>query len=102
MAEVRISTDYGRCSCPLFIVENQRLLIKKKDIQALQQRVPSILVILQIFILDDFIIKHDVSVVMPFSFSRKPQWHDIVFKGFLEYIDMEEEETTMISITIKC
>lgn len=39
LKELRIYTDYGRCSRPLFIVEKQRLLIRKKDIQALQQRV---------------------------------------------------------------
>ncbi|CAN1807293.1 DNA-directed RNA polymerase II subunit 2 [Linum perenne] len=39
LKELRIYTDYGRCSRPLFIVENQRLLIRKKDIVALQQRV---------------------------------------------------------------
>ena len=39
LKELRIYTDYGRCSRPLFIVEKQRLLIKKKDIQKLQQRV---------------------------------------------------------------
>lgn len=39
LKELRIYTDYGRCSRPLFIVEKQRLLIKKKDIHALQQRV---------------------------------------------------------------
>jgi DNA-directed RNA polymerase beta subunit len=27
-------------------------------------------------------------------------WHDLVAKGFIEYIDTEEEETTMISMTI--
>lgn len=27
-------------------------------------------------------------------------WHDLVVKGFIEYIDTEEEETTMISMTI--
>ncbi|KAL0305745.1 UNVERIFIED_CONTAM: DNA-directed RNA polymerase II subunit RPB2 [Sesamum radiatum] len=41
LKELRIYTDYGRCSRPLFIVEKQRLLIKKKDIRALQQRVRS-------------------------------------------------------------
>ncbi|KAL0294159.1 UNVERIFIED_CONTAM: DNA-directed RNA polymerase II subunit RPB2 [Sesamum calycinum] len=40
LKELRIYTDYGRCSRPLFIVEKHRLLIKKKDIQALQQRSP--------------------------------------------------------------
>ena len=27
-------------------------------------------------------------------------WHDLVSNGFIEYIDTEEEETTMISMTI--
>ena len=36
LSELRLYTDYGRCSRPLFIVENQRLLIKKSDIRALQ------------------------------------------------------------------
>lgn len=39
LKELRLYTDYGRCSRPLFIVENQMLLIKKRDILALQQRV---------------------------------------------------------------
>ncbi|GAU26901.1 hypothetical protein TSUD_03040, partial [Trifolium subterraneum] len=38
LKELRIYTDYGRCSRPLFIVDKQRLLIKKKDIHSLQQR----------------------------------------------------------------
>ncbi|KAK4801738.1 hypothetical protein SAY86_022225 [Trapa natans] len=72
LKELRIYTDYGRCSRPLFIVEKQRLLIKKKDIHALQQ-------------------------------GESPDeggWHDLVAKGFIEYIDTEAEETTMISMTI--
>ena len=39
LKELRLYTDYGRCSRPLFIVENQRLLIKKAHIRALQQMV---------------------------------------------------------------
>lgn len=27
-------------------------------------------------------------------------WHELVSKGYIEYIDTEEEETTMISMTI--
>jgi DNA-directed RNA polymerase II subunit RPB2 len=37
--ELRISTDAGRCCRPLFIVENQKLLIKKSHIRKLQRRV---------------------------------------------------------------
>uniref|UniRef100_M4FCE2 DNA-directed RNA polymerase subunit beta n=1 Tax=Brassica campestris TaxID=3711 RepID=M4FCE2_BRACM len=72
LKELRIYTDYGRCSRPLFIVDNQRLLIKKKDIYALQQR----------------------------ESAEEDGWHHLVAKGFIEYIDTEEEETTMISMTI--
>ncbi|KAL8113008.1 hypothetical protein AgCh_020359 [Apium graveolens] len=36
--ELLLNTDYGRCSRPLFIVEKQRLLIRKKDIEALQRK----------------------------------------------------------------
>jgi DNA-directed RNA polymerase II subunit RPB2 len=72
LKELRIYTDYGRCSRPLFIVEKQRLLIKKKDIHALQQR----------------------------ETPDEGGWHDLVAKGFIEYIDTEEEETTMISMNI--
>ncbi|KAK4399114.1 DNA-directed RNA polymerase II subunit RPB2 [Sesamum angolense] len=71
LKELRIYTDYGRCSRPLFIVEKQRLLIKKKDIRALQQR----------------------------ESPEDGGWHDLVAKGFIEYIDTEEEKT-MISMTI--
>ncbi|KAJ0456154.1 DNA-directed RNA polymerase II subunit RPB2 [Helianthus annuus] len=69
LKEVRICTDYGRCSRPLFIVEKQKLLIKKKDIQQRET-------------LED------------------GGWHDLVANGYIEYIDTEEEETTMISMTI--
>lgn len=36
LKELRLFTDYGRTSRPLFIVDNQRLLIKKSDIMRLQ------------------------------------------------------------------
>ncbi|XP_073299286.1 DNA-directed RNA polymerase II subunit RPB2-like [Primulina huaijiensis] len=72
LKELRLYTDYGRCSRPLFIVEKQRLLIKKKDILALQQR----------------------------ESHEEYGWHDLIRKGFIEYIDTEEEETTMISMTM--
>lgn len=71
LKELRLYTDYGRCSRPLFIVEKQRLLIKKSDMRALQQRE-----------------------------SVAGGWNVLVDKGFFEYIDTEEEETTMISVTI--
>ncbi|KAL8031476.1 hypothetical protein ABFX02_13G027600 [Erythranthe guttata] len=72
LRELRLYTDYGRCSRPLFIVEKQELLIKKRDILALQQR----------------------------ESAEEYGWHDLVRKGFIEYVDTEEEETTMISMSI--
>lgn len=27
-------------------------------------------------------------------------WNDLIRKGFIEYVDTEEEETTMISMTV--
>ncbi|THG13649.1 hypothetical protein TEA_007388 [Camellia sinensis var. sinensis] len=72
LKELRLYTDYGRCSRPLFIVDKQKLLIKKKDILILQQR----------------------------ESPEESGWHDLVAKGFIEYVDTEEEETTMISMTI--
>ncbi|CAI5462463.1 unnamed protein product [Closterium sp. Yama58-4] len=70
LRELRLYTDYGRCSRPLFIVEKQRLLIKKRDVLALQQEGSGI------------------------------GWNELVEKGFIEYVDTMEEETTMISMTI--
>ncbi|KAK3248848.1 DNA-dependent RNA polymerase II [Cymbomonas tetramitiformis] len=71
LQELRLYTDAGRCCRPLFIVDNQRLLIKRTDIVQLQNRETT-------------------------SFG----WHDLVAAGLIEYVDTEEEETTMISMTI--
>lgn len=38
LQELRLSTDFGRTSRPLFIVDNQSLLIKKKHIVQLQHQ----------------------------------------------------------------
>ena len=36
LKELRLFTDYGRASRPLFIVDDQKLLIRKEDIIKLQ------------------------------------------------------------------
>eukprot|EP00899_Mesostigma_viride_P018122 jgi/Mesvir1/26310/Mv22493-RA.1 len=72
LKELRLYTDYGRCCRPLFIVEKQRLLIKKQHIIKLQNK--------------------DVT-----DFT----WRQLVDTGCIEYVDTEEEETTMISMTIQ-
>ncbi|MCL7047334.1 hypothetical protein MKW94_006641 [Papaver nudicaule] len=72
LKELRLYTDYGRCSRPLFVVEDQRLLIKKRDIRALQQ----------------------------WESPEETAWHDLFKRGCIEYVDTQEEETTMISMTV--
>jgi len=68
--EIRIYTDAGRICRPLLIVENQKLLLKKRDIDQLKEREYN-------------------------SFS----WHDLVANGVVEYVDTLEEETAMIAMT---
>lgn len=67
--ELRIWTDAGRCCRPLFIVENNELKIKKRDIAALQ--------------------------------SGELEWKHLIENGFIEYVDVEEEETIMIQMDFR-
>ncbi|RUS28055.1 hypothetical protein BC938DRAFT_482398 [Jimgerdemannia flammicorona] len=71
--ELRLYTDSGRCCRPLFIVENQRLLINKEHIMKLAESRE-----------DD---------------TQSYGWQDLVAGGIVEYIDAEEEETAMICMT---
>lgn len=68
--EVRIYTDCGRLCRPLFIVnDDQKLAIKKKHI---------------------FKIKNQA--------TESYEWENLLIDGLIEYIDTEEEETTMIAM----
>ena len=69
LQEVRLYTDSGRVCRPLFIVEDQRILVKKDTIAQLQNRERT-------------------------GFN----WHELVSGGMVEYVDCEEEETTMIAM----
>ena len=40
LQELRLYTDYGRCIRPLFVVEDQQLAIKKRNIEMLQEKGP--------------------------------------------------------------
>merc|ERR1712224_612170 len=73
--EVRIYTDWGRCLRPLFVVEKetQRLKIRKNHIRN----------------------QESSERVMIWT------WSDLLWTGLLEYIDVEEEETIMIAMTLK-
>lgn len=73
-SEVRIYTDAGRICRPLFIVENQQLKIKKSHIMQLQQHTAE---------------------------QKRLAWADLLMEGLVEYIDTEEEETTMIAMEPK-
>ncbi|CAG0917162.1 unnamed protein product [Notodromas monacha] len=67
--EIRIYTDAGRICRPLLIVENAKLLLKKKHIDSLKEREYN-------------------------NFS----WQDLVAASVVEYIDTLEEETAMIAM----
>lgn len=99
LKELRLYTDYGRCSRPLFIVEKQRLHIKKSDILALQQRVG----VCHKMSFDDLLLLLYALYSDASDTQETPEeygWNDLVRKGFIEYVDTEEEETTMISMTV--
>eukprot|EP01105_Mastigella_eilhardi_P008945 TRINITY_DN2141_c2_g1_i2.p1 TRINITY_DN2141_c2_g1~~TRINITY_DN2141_c2_g1_i2.p1 ORF type:complete len:1262 (-),score=328.38 TRINITY_DN2141_c2_g1_i2:112-3750(-) len=67
--ELRLYTDSGRCCRPLFIVgEGQKLKIKKSHIREMQAN--------------------------PENFK----WQELLANGLVEFIDVEEEETTMIAM----
>lgn len=73
--EVRIYTDAGRICRPLFVVnDQQQLCIKKQHIYQLQGINPD---------------------------EKKLTWTDLLMEGLVEYIDTEEEETTMIAMEPK-
>lgn len=71
--ELRIYTDAGRVCRPLFIVENQQLLLQKKHIRWLNDSC------------DDE--------------GNEYKWEQLIKGGVIELLDAEEEETVMISMT---
>ncbi|KAG2425954.1 hypothetical protein HXX76_013327 [Chlamydomonas incerta] len=73
LKELRIFTDYGRASRPLYICEDNRLLVSKHHIRRL---------------------------ISPLPDEEEYAWPQLVQDGLVEYIDAEEEETTMIAMTI--
>lgn len=73
--ELRLFTDAGRVCRPLFIVEDQRLVLTKTHIQQLE-------------------VESD-----PEQGVERMKWKDLVEQGVIEYVDAEEEETVMICMT---
>jgi DNA-directed RNA polymerase II subunit RPB2 len=73
-SEIRIYTDPGRICRPLLIVKEQKLVIQKTDIQQLQEASES---------------------------DEKLTWNHLLMRGIVEFVDTEEEETTMIAMDPK-
>ncbi|RPD55893.1 DNA-dependent RNA polymerase II second largest subunit [Lentinus tigrinus ALCF2SS1-6] len=71
--ELRLYTDAGRVCRPLFIVENQQLLLQKRHIENLVRG------------------KEDPD----FAYN----WDNLIKEGVIELLDAEEEETVMICMT---
>ncbi|KAI0082095.1 DNA-dependent RNA polymerase II second largest subunit [Panus rudis PR-1116 ss-1] len=71
--ELRIYTDAGRVCRPLFIVEDQQLLIQKKHIQWVSRG-------------------KDAT-------GQEYVWDNLIRDGLIELLDAEEEETVMICMT---
>eukprot|EP00245_Coleochaete_scutata_P000487 TRINITY_DN1059_c0_g1_i2.p1 TRINITY_DN1059_c0_g1~~TRINITY_DN1059_c0_g1_i2.p1 ORF type:complete len:354 (-),score=50.99 TRINITY_DN1059_c0_g1_i2:140-1201(-) len=73
LKELRLCTERGRCCRPLFIVENQRLVIRKHHTEDLRE----------MMVID-----------------KVGAWNGLVEQGLVEYVDKEEEETAMISMSV--
>jgi DNA-directed RNA polymerase II subunit RPB2 len=86
LAELRLYTDYGRCCRPLYIIddtiEGPSLRIRPEHIAQLT--------------LGGGAAAAEAEGAEDASFT----WDDLVANGLIEYVDTEEEETTMIAMTI--
>uniref|UniRef100_H2Y4J1 DNA-directed RNA polymerase subunit beta n=1 Tax=Ciona savignyi TaxID=51511 RepID=H2Y4J1_CIOSA len=79
--EIRIYTDAGRICRPLLIVENQKLLLKKRHIDQLKEEYNS----------------YSLPCTGT-SAAKFTIWQDLVASGVVEYIDPLEEETIMLAM----
>jgi DNA-directed RNA polymerase II subunit RPB2 len=71
--EIRVYTDMGRMLRPVYIVENSRILVKKSHIYRLQH---------------------------PKSAAGPLHWNALMDAGLIEYLDVMEEERSMIAIMV--
>jgi DNA-directed RNA polymerase II subunit RPB2 len=74
--ELRLYSDAGRCCRPLFIVENQKLKIKRSHVNRLVSKE-----------LDEN--------------GERYSWTHLVSEGLVEFIDTNEEETSMIAMHVE-
>jgi hypothetical protein len=92
--ELRIYTDAGRTSRPLLIVDGQRLRLRKGHVRRLLERSVDLV--------------PDPAAEEGGGEDGRPQafledtwtWGRLVREGLVEYVDAEEEETTMIAMAI--
>ncbi|GAA6024545.1 hypothetical protein JCM10207_008269 [Rhodosporidiobolus poonsookiae] len=82
--ELRLFTDAGRVCRPLFVVEDQQLVLKRSHVA-------------QLALEDDPVDEYDDEVDP--DRPRKLKWNDLIENGVVEYLDAEEEETVMICMT---
>jgi DNA-directed RNA polymerase II subunit RPB2 len=81
--EVRIYTDAGRICRPLFVVQDQQLVLKKHHILQLQGG----------------LVNNTTNNAG--DAPKKLSWTNLLMEGIVEYIDTEEEETTMVAMEPK-
>ncbi|GAA5829952.1 hypothetical protein JCM11251_007946 [Rhodosporidiobolus azoricus] len=84
--ELRLFTDAGRVCRPLFVVEDQRLALTRRDVERLAAE-------------DEEQQIDEEGNVIPSEGGGKMTWNDLVENGKVEYLDAEEEETVMICMT---
>jgi len=95
--ELRIHTDPGRCCRPLFIVENgERTKITKEHIKKLIESAAADGETNELVSVDD----ESSDAMSDFSGGdqRKYGWSNMLEEGLIEFVDVEEEETTMIAM----
>lgn len=97
--ELRIYTDAGRTSRPLLIVDGQRLRLRKGHVRRLLERA--------VDLVEDPAAAAGVGgeggddgAGGPAMVEDAWTWGRLVREGLVEYIDAEEEETTMIAMAI--
>jgi DNA-directed RNA polymerase II subunit RPB2 len=81
--ELRLYTDAGRVCRPLFVVKDEQLVLQKKHIKWLIDRV------------GEELIENEKGELVHAPFK----WEQLVKNGIVELLDAEEEETVMIAMT---
>lgn len=87
--ELRIFTDAGRVCRPLFIVQDQQLVLEKKHVRWLADGHD-----------DGSIARNQEGAEYEYNEQISEfKWTQLVSQGIVEYLDAEEEETVMIAMT---